>query len=87
MPSVKPRKSTNLEVNIRRSSGLNGGLTREHDDPISEVCCHDEIVLDDESCFLSVEDESLDHFASRDTLFGIQERAWFVDQIDGGGFP
>jgi len=35
---------------LRRSGGgRNSRLTLEHDDSVSEIGCHDEIVLDDES--------------------------------------
>ena len=33
-------------------------LTLEDNDTVGEVRCHDEIVLNDEGCFLCVEDES-----------------------------
>ena len=42
----------------RSSSGSNSRLALEHDDPISKISGHDEIVLDDESGLLSVENES-----------------------------
>ena len=43
---------------LRVSSSGHSRLTLEHDDAVSEVRGHDEIVLDDESCFLSMEDVS-----------------------------
>ena len=45
-------------VDLRRSSGLNGGLTLEHDDAVGKIGGHDEVVLDDERRLLCVEDES-----------------------------
>ena len=48
-------------VDLRRSSGLNGGLTLEHDDTVGEVGGHDEVVLDDEGRLFRVEDEAERH--------------------------
>jgi len=57
----------------------------EHDDPVGEVCGHDEIVLYDEGGLFGVEDEPLDDFGGVKTLLRVQVSRGFVDQIDVGG--
>ena len=38
------------------SGSRHGGLTLEHNDAVSQVCGHDEVVFNDERCLLGVED-------------------------------
>jgi hypothetical protein len=68
-------------------------LAFEYNNTISKICCHDEIVLDNEGSLLRVKDESahlsapegqlligdppFDYLASNDTLLGVEE----TDQI------
>lgn len=47
-------------VNIRVGSGASRGNTVEHDDAVSQVGGHDEVVLHHECGLLGVEDESTD---------------------------
>jgi hypothetical protein len=48
-------------------------LTLEDNDPVGEVGCHDEIVLDDERSLLRVQDETLDNLGGDNTLLGVEE--------------
>ena len=59
----------------RVGGGRDGGLALEHDDAVGEVGRHDEVVLDDERCFLRVQHEALDDLARDDTLLRVQEPA------------
>lgn len=45
-------------VNIRVGSGASRGNTVEHDDAVSQVGGHDEVVLHHKCSLLGVEDES-----------------------------
>lgn len=45
-----------------------GGLPIEDHDTVCEVCSHNEIVLDYESCLLGMHNEALDHARRNDTL-------------------
>jgi len=51
---------------------------------ISEICSHDEIVFDNESRFLAIENESLDNLSSDDSLFRIQVSRRLIDKINIG---
>jgi hypothetical protein len=44
---------------LRCSRCRNGWLALEHDDSVSEVCRHDEIVLNDERRLLGMENEAM----------------------------
>ena len=73
-----PPESVHLQLvkcqkNVRRCGCRNGGLTLKHDDTVSKISCHDEIVLNDEGGLLSVENEPLDDFGCNDTLLRVQE--------------
>jgi len=46
-------------VYLRCSGGCDGWLTFEDDDAIRKICRHYEIVLDNESSFLRMQDESV----------------------------
>ena len=45
----------------RGSGSRHSRLPLEHNDTVSQVCGHDEVMLDDERCLLSVEDVSVQH--------------------------
>ena len=47
---------------------IDGRLAVEHNNTVSEISSHDEIVLDNESGLLRVHDETLDDSGSSDTL-------------------
>ena len=49
-------RSGNDSQHSRGSSSSNSRFTLEHNDTVSQVCGHDEVVLDDERRLLSVED-------------------------------
>ena len=65
-------------------ASVNSWLTVEDDDTISEICCHNEIVLDDEGGFLGVHDESLNDSSGNDALLGIKVRRRFINEVDVG---
>lgn len=52
--------------------GIDTGLAIEDNDPVSKICCHDEIVLDNEGGLLGVHNEALDDTAGHDTLLRVQ---------------
>ena len=57
-------------------------LSIKDNDSIGEVCRHEEIVLDDESGFLAMHDESFDDASGHDTLFRVEVCTRLVDQVD-----
>lgn len=64
--------------------GLDTGLAVKYNDTVSQVCCHDEIVLDDKGSLLGVHDEALNDAGSDDTLLGVEVGRWLVNDIDIG---
>src|SRR4051812_7977469 len=69
----------------RLSASINGGLTVEDNDTISQVGGHDEIVLNDEGGLLGVHNETLDDTGSNNTLLRVQVRRRLVNQVQVGG--
>lgn len=69
---------------LRVCSRLDAWLSLENDNAIRQVGCHDEIMLDDESGFLGVQNEALDDASCVQTLFRIQIRGRFVNEVDIG---
>jgi len=59
-----------------------GRLTVEHDDLVSQVGSHDEIVLHNERSSLRRHDPTLNDLSADDALFGVQVRRGLVDKVD-----
>lgn len=71
-----------VQQGLRRvRGGIDGWLSLEHDHPIGQVGCHDEIVLHNEARLLGVKDVSLDHLGGDKTLLGVQIGRRFIHQI------
>lgn len=66
-------------------ASIDGGLSVEDNDTVSQVGGHDEIVLDDEGSLLGVHDETLDDTGGDNTLLGIQVGGRLVNQVEVGG--
>lgn len=64
------------------STSIDGGLAIEHDDTVSKIGGHDEVVLDDEGSLLGVHNEALDDPSGDNTLLGIEISARFVDHVN-----
>ena len=62
--------------------GLDGGCSTEDDNLISQVGCHDEIVLNDEGCTLGIHDPALHDARGENTLFRVQVRGRLIDQVE-----
>jgi len=65
--------------------GVHRGRAFEHDDPVSQVGRHDEVVLHDEARLLGVKNEALDDLGGDQTLLGIQVGGRLVHQVHVGG--
>jgi hypothetical protein len=62
LPCFQHRVDTRTTAPHLRGSGSgHSGLPLEYNDTVSQVRGHDEVVLDDERCLLSVEDVSVRH--------------------------
>jgi len=62
--------------------GVLSRLTIKHNDLVSQVCSHDEIVLHDECSSLGLHDPTLHDLSGNDTLLGVQVRGWLIDKVD-----
>lgn len=69
---------------VLRSVGntVSTGSTFVNNNQISKISGHDEIVFNDETSLLGVQDESLDNLGSNNSLFGIQISRRFIDQVN-----
>ena len=63
-------------------TGFDGRLTVEDNHTISQISCHDEVVLHDESSLLRMHDEAFDDPRSDNTLLGVKISARLVYQVD-----
>lgn len=62
--------------------GIDTWLTVENDNSVGEIGCHDEIVLNDESSFLGVHDETLNDTRGNDTLLGVKVGRGLINQVN-----
>jgi len=53
-----------------------------NNDLVSQVGCHDEIMLNNKCSFLGMKNESFDNLWGNNTLLWIKICTWFIDQID-----
>jgi hypothetical protein len=58
---------------VRCGGGSDSRRALEDNNTVSEISCHYEIVLDNESRLLRMQDEPLDHLRCNDSLLRIQE--------------
>lgn len=64
------------------SNTISTGSTFINNNQIGKISGHDEIVFNDETSLLGVQDESLDNLGSNNSLFGIQISRRFINQIN-----
>jgi len=67
------------------SNTISTRSTFVNNNQIGKISGHDEIVFNDETSLLGVQDESLDNLGSNNSLFGIQISRRFIDQINISG--
>lgn len=60
--------------------GINRWLAIEHNDTVSEISSHDEIVLDNEGGLLRIHNESFNNSRSRNSLCKVFVSTYFVDE-------
>jgi hypothetical protein len=58
---------------VRCGGGRDSRNALKDNNTVSEISCHYEIMLDDESRLLRMQDEPLDHLRCNDSLLRIQE--------------
>jgi len=61
---------------------LLGWDTLETYNLVGEICCHDEVMLHDESGFLTGKDPSLHNLGGKHSLFGVKISWWLIDKED-----
>jgi hypothetical protein len=80
----KSQELVHARNQILRAVGntISTGSTFVNDNQISKISGHDEIMFNDETSLLGVQDESLDNLRGDNSLFGIQISRRFINQVN-----